>query len=453
MNAGRRASTATIAAITVAAAVSVCTPAAADAADTAPSVLLVTIDTLRADRLGSYGYQRATSPNIDRLLASGARFTLARTIEPLTNPALSSMVTGMLPHEHGASRNGLRLEQGLGSLPKTLAENGWRTAAVVSNWTLRDNISGLAEHFGEYIEVFTRRRWFGLVNAEATGADVTDAAAEWLQGHVRSHGDARFLLWVHYVEPHAPYRFHDEYAAGLGIEGRDPPREDRYDTEIASVDAEVGRLLDELARYTVPDRVMIVFAADHGESLGERGYWGHGRHLYEPSLHIPMGITWPQAIAPQVVQAPAQIVDIPTTVLELVDVAVPETFRGFGWAEVLRGRMVATDRPLCYQTHKGAVHGAHESDRARSKGLLAVAHIAGERKEILRVNSNERMLFDLTGDPGELSSLVPLASAPSEQLVRCVGDISAGLGSLDRLSTKKLDDETVEQLRALGYLE
>ena len=147
-----------------------------------PYVLLVTVDTLRADRLSSYGYGRPTSPNIDALLERGLRFSRARTVEPLTNPALASMLTGIEPHRHGASRNGLRVEQGLESLPKILARNGWLTAAFVSNWTLKDNVSRLGEHFEEYGEVFTRRRWLGLLNAEATATDVTDEALEHLEG-------------------------------------------------------------------------------------------------------------------------------------------------------------------------------------------------------------------------------------------------------------------------------
>ena len=118
-----------------------------------PNVVLITVDTLRADRISGYGYERPTSPHIDRLIADGVRFEEARTIEPLTSPALCSIVTSLYPHEHGSSRNGLRMRQGLPSLPKTLQAHGYRTAAFVGNWTLRDKLSGLAEHFEEFEEV------------------------------------------------------------------------------------------------------------------------------------------------------------------------------------------------------------------------------------------------------------------------------------------------------------
>jgi arylsulfatase A-like enzyme len=363
------------------------------------------------------------------------------------------MVTGLLPHEHAASRNGLRVKEGLDSLPKILARNGWRTAAVVANWTLKDNISGLGEHFENYVEVFTRRRWFGVINSEATAEDVSDEAVGWLERHLDERAQQPFLLWVHYVEPHAPYVFHEEFARRLGIEGRDPPRSDRYDTEIAAVDHQIGRLLDRVERRIEGDRVIIVFTADHGENLGDHGEWGHGRDLYEPGLRIPLSFTWQGTVEQQVVESPAHIIDIPSTVLDLVGLATPPSFRGVSWAAALRGRGRPSERAVCYQAHRGAVHGASESERARSKGLLEVGIITGGRKEILNVNSNVRQLFDLADDPRELRTLVAPSSTPSPELIRCVGEISEGLGGLDRLATKKLDDESVEQLRALGYLE
>ncbi|HQP43668.1 MAG TPA: sulfatase [Thermoanaerobaculales bacterium] len=429
------------------------TAGVARAAGHPPSVLLVTVDTLRPVRMSGYGYGRPTSPCIDELFSRGTRFAQARTIEPLTNPALSTMVTGMLPHEHAASRNGLRIQEGLDSLPKVLARNGWKTAAIVSNWTLKDSISGLAEHFADYIEVFTRRRWFGVINAEATAEDVTDEAIDWLEGRLGDPEQPPVLLWVHYVEPHAPYRFHEEFAERLGIEGEDPPRSDRYDTEVAAVDFEIGRLLDWVERRIEADRVLVVFASDHGESLGEHGDWGHGRNLYEPGLRIPLSFTWVGTVEQRVVDAPAQIVDIPVTVLDLIGLPSPPSFRGVSLAASLRGRGRPAATAACYQAHRGAVKGDSESDRARSKGLLEVGTINGDRKEVLRIPGNERRLFDLDADPGELHNLADPGSTPGPELVRCIGEISDGLGSLDRLSTGKLDHETVEQLRTLGYLD
>ena len=424
------------------------------AADRPPSVLVITVDTLRTDRMSGYGHDRPTSPRVDDLMSRGARFTSARTIEPLTNPALSSMLTGLLPHEHAASRNGLRIEEGLDSLPKILARNGWRTAAVVANWTLKDNISGLGEHFEDYVEVFTRRRWFGVVNARRPAADVTDEAVEWLGRHLDERAHLPFLLWVHYVEPHAPYVFHEEFAQRLGIEGRDPPRSDRYDTEIADVDHQIGRLLDQVERRIEGDRVIIVFTADHGESLGEHNEWGHGRDLYEPGLRIPMSFTWQGTVEQQVVESSAHIIDIPSTVLDLLDLAVPPSFRGVSWAAALRGRRPAgrARRLLSGPPRRGArrqrvgpraIQGPARGRHHRPAGARRCSTstpTCGSSSISLRILAS-------------CTTLVAPSSTPSPELIRCVGDISDGLGSLDRLTTKKLDKETVEQLRALGYLE
>jgi choline-sulfatase len=414
-------------------------------------VLIVTVDTLRADRLSSYGYRRPTTPAIDRLLASGARFARARTVEPLTNPALCSLFTSTYPHEHGATRNGLRLKPGMASLARALGRRGYRTAAFVGNWTLRDRISGLGEHFEDYQEVFTRKRWLGLFKAEATGEDLTDAALVWLDGQLA--GQRRpFLLWVHYVEPHAPYRFHEELAGRLGIQG-DASRADRYDTEVAFADREAGRLLGRIERDpALAASTLVVFAADHGESLGEHGEWGHGRNLYEPALRIPLGFAWPGRLRPQVVEEPALIVDVAPTVLGLAGLPVPQGFRGFDWSAVLEGRAPAPPRRIAwFQAHKGAVLSAQEAAQARRRGLLEVARIDGDRKEIYRLGERTLKVYDLARDPGELHDLARSAMAPSGDLETWLASVTRGLAASDRLAPPDLDAESLARLRALGY--
>lgn len=415
------------------------------------AVLIVTVDALRADRLSGYGYERETSPAIDAIFDEGVRFSSARTVEPLTGPAMCSMITGLEPHAHGAARNGLQIRKDLDSLPKELSKRGWQTVAFISNWTLKDNITQLGEHFDEYGEVFTRRRWFGLLNSEATAEDVTDEALEWASD--RRDSTAPFFLWVHYVEPHAPYRFHSEFAERLGITERDPKRSDRYDTEVAAVDHAIDRLIDGLESHVARDELIVVFAADHGESLGEHNYWGHGRYLYEPSLRIPLGMRWKGTVEQRVIDHQATILDIAPTILGLLDMDVPATFAGIDWTGAARGGALPPERAVCYQAHKGAVHGEHDDDRKRSKGLLSVGIVDGDRKEILRVKNNTHMLFDLGADPGELANLVIENGPAGDPLLECLGTVSEGLGALDRLTAKKLDDETIEQLKALGYID
>ncbi len=414
-----------------------------------PDIVIVTVDTLRYDRVSFYGYRRPTTPNIDALLERGVSFTQARVPEPLTAPAMTSMVTSLYPHEHGASRNSLRMRPGLASFVSILRQHGYETAAFVGNWTLKDQLSGLAEHFANYNEVFDRKRWFGLWFAEATAEDLTATSLAWIEEHLES-SRRPFLVWVHYVEPHAPYRFWKELAPDLGITGGQPSRIDRYDTEVAFVDRSIGELLKGIESTSRP--TLIHFASDHGESLGEHDYWGHGRHLYDATLHIPMGFAWPGEIEPRTIDAPASLLDLGPTTLGLLGLTVPAAFRGFDWAPVLEGQTPAPDaRVTHHQAHKGAVQGDGGTN-ARRQGLLAVGRIADRRKEVLRVRSKRLRIFDLSQDARELKNLAE-ASEPSAELSEWLRQVREGLAASDELPPPTLDQESIEQLRALGYIE
>ena len=419
-----------------------------------PNIVIITIDTLRLDRISFYGYSRPTSPHIDALLGSGISFSRARVPEPLTAPAMASMLTSLFPHEHGTTRNGLRMRPGLPSLAKILERRGYRTAAFVGNWTLKDQLSGLGEHFTDFKEVFTRKRWLGLLFSEATAVDLTRETLAWIESHLES-SRRPFLVWVHYVEPHAPYRFHRDFATRLGIKNRsDATPSDRYDTEIAFVDQAVGDLISGFESLRRPIDPMILFASDHGESLGEHSYWGHGRHLYDVTLRIPLGISWAGHIDVRTIDAPASLLDVPPTILGLLGVGIPESFRGFDWSSVLAGHAeLPLERATTPQAHKGAVQDP-KSRNARRQGLLAVARIAADRKEIFRVKSKHRWVFDLSRDTDELSNLAASGkSEPSEDLSLWMRQVKDGLSAADELPAPSLDKESIEQLRALGYID
>jgi arylsulfatase A-like enzyme len=428
--------------------------AGGSAAIAAPNVLIVTVDTLRADRLGSYGYRRKTSPRIDSLLAAGVRFSRARTPEPLTAPALTTMLTSLDPHEHAATRNGLRMRADLLSFPKIFKRRGYDTAAFVGNWTLRDKMSGLGEHFESYTEVLDKARWFGMFKGEATAEDLTDRALAWLRRwNDQDRRQRPFVLWVHYVEPHAPYVLQREFVDQVGP-GASTDRSYRYDTEIAFVDHHVGRLLDGTDELLESSDLITVFAADHGESLGEHDYWGHGRHLYDATLLVPMGFIWPGRIQPAVIDAPALITDIGPTLLTLAGLPVPEFYSGFDWGPTVLGEGgVPSGRVTYYQAHKGAVQRRDAPQRVRQQGLLEVGRLESDAKEILRVTNDRRWVFDLTQDPAEKRSAVPLATAPSDDLEAWRRLVWAGLIRSDELPPPALDDADLEALRALGYID
>ncbi|MDX1643894.1 MAG: sulfatase [Thermoanaerobaculia bacterium] len=420
-------------------------------AESLPHVVIVSVDTLRSDRLGGYGYERPTSPNIDRLMAEGVRFAEARTVEPLTSPGLGSLVTSLYPHEHGSTRNGVAMRDGLPSFVKILARRGYRTAAFVGNWTLTDKLSGLGEHFEVYEAVLKRKRWLFWAG-EANADDLNQAALGWLERHREQNPTERVALWVHYVEPHGPYHYHEEFADRLGIVGV-PGKRDRYDSEVAFVDDRIGRLLEAIDEELDGEPRLTIFTADHGESLGEHGYWGHGRNCHAPGLRIPLSFSWPGEIAPATVRAPALITDVATTVLGLLGLPSQESFHGYDWSALLRG--VAEPPPAgpsFFQAHKGAVRGG-EAEKVRQRGLLEVARVEGDRKEIVRVRSGDRWVYDLERDPGETESLVPERSPMSPQLRDWRKVVQAGLALSDVLPPPSLTPDEIEQLRALGYLD
>ena len=264
-----------------------------------PSLILVTVDTLRADRLACYGHSQARTPFIDRMAREGTRFATVVTPIPRTTPAVASLLTGLLPAAHRVRGLSSRLPAEIPSLATWMKKGGARTGAFISNLFLRRG-TGFERDFDVFSD--PKDRWDG-----DSAATVTDEALDWVRGLA---GDQKFFLWVHYLDPHwtydppAPYdRLYDPdwsgswpysgIAAGDKAQGRIifrntmPPREihhaiSLYEGEIASTDAQLGRLLDGLASLGRLDPALLVLTSDHGESLGEHGYYfAHGEYLYE----------------------------------------------------------------------------------------------------------------------------------------------------------------------------
>jgi arylsulfatase A-like enzyme len=417
-------------------------------------VLLLSVDTLRADRLGAFGYRRATSPSIDTLLAGSVSFVEARTPEPLTAPALVSVLTSLHPHDHAATRNGLRMRQGIPSLPLLLKRRGYRTAAFVGTWTLRDELLGLGEHFEEYETILEDRRWFGLFKGEARAEDLNAPALDWLDHHLEEHAERPFFLWVHYTEPHAPYLLHEEFTERLELAERGLRDADRYDTEVAYVDDRLGRFLTAVRERVAAPGLVVAFLSDHGESLGEHGYWGHGRHLFDTTLHVPLAIAWPGRLEPRTIEAPASLLDLAPTLASLLGIEPFAAFQGFDWTPVLDGRSEpASDRVVRFQAHRGAVQGRDAPSHVRTRGLLEVGLLAHGRKEILRLGGGKRWEFDLGTDPLELRSLVEEATPVGEILGTWLGVVRKGLATSDELPPNVLGEDDLEALRALGYLD
>ena len=242
------------------------------------NVLLVTIDTLRADRTGG-----RLTPSLNALAARGTRFLNARSPVPLTLPAHASLMTGLLPPRHGVRMNGVhRLSPAVPTLATTLDAAGYQTGTIVGAYVL-DRRFGLARGFDTYdAEIPRREEIAGELEAERRGDVVADRAIAWLKGR---HPDAPFFLWMHLYDPHAPYEPPASWLERAGGQ--------RYDGEVAYADAQLGRVIDALQASGQADRTLVVVTGDHGESLGEHGEPTHGLLVYEGAVRIPLVVAGP----------------------------------------------------------------------------------------------------------------------------------------------------------------
>ncbi len=255
------------------------------AAPTRPNVLLISVDTLRADRLGCYG-GRVPTPGIDALARRGARFPVAVAHAPLTAPSHASLLTGLLPPRHGVRDNGAFV---LPEAPVTLAQAfgraGWRSAAFVSGFPL-DRRFGFARGFEHFDDRLPRGADAGrAAHVERRGDATAEAFLTWLAGQPAGPQAAPWLAFVHFFDPHAPYEAPGDLAAAR--------TGGAYEGEVAFVDAQVGRLAAALAARGESERTLVLLTSDHGESLGEHGERTHGVFVYDSTLRVPLLLAGP----------------------------------------------------------------------------------------------------------------------------------------------------------------
>ena len=277
-------------------------------ASRARHLVLITIDTLRADRVGAYGYARARTPRIDGLAARGVRFEHAYATAPITLPSHASLMTGRYPPGHGSRHNGMRVDAAVPALATVLSAAGFATGGFVSAFPL-DRRFGLNAGFATYGDRMPRGTRGRLEN-ERPGRDTVDEALAWLTPTLtasRANG-GRLFLWVHLFEPHAPY----------GQPGSGRSVADRYDDEIAESDAQIGRILDALGQDAASS--VIVVAADHGEAFGEHGEISHSLFVYDTTLRVPLVIAGP-GVPTRTVGSAVSLVDVAPTVLPLLGLA------------------------------------------------------------------------------------------------------------------------------------
>jgi arylsulfatase A-like enzyme/Tfp pilus assembly protein PilF len=386
---------------------------------------LISVDTLRSDRLPAYGYQGVQTPAIDALRGDGILFERAYTHVPLTLPAHVSLLTGALPSTHGVRDNlGYSVDAAKAPLlQQGLKAAGYATGAGVSAFVLR-RATGFDvgfEFYDDGIDIGPDPAGPGIQSVQRSGSDTFDAVRPWL----RSVADRPFFLFFHIFEPHTPYEPPAEFAAKY---------ESSYDGEVAAADAVVGRLLEELRDLDVYERALIVFLSDHGEGLGDHGESEHGVFLYRSTLQVPLIIKLPRGErAGEMVTEAVQLIDVRPTLVEALGLETGERLEG---ASLLaRDRLELADRPIFAETLYPRLHFGW-SDLA--------ALVLGRHHYI---DAPQPELYDLLADPDELANLFG-----SE------GELEAELATLltayDRQAEapQPTDPETRRRLEALGYV-
>ncbi|MDG2308777.1 MAG: sulfatase [Candidatus Binatia bacterium] len=423
-----------------------------------PNILLITIDTQRADSFGMYGNPGGHTPHIDALAERGVVFDRATAPIGTTFPSHATLLTGLYPRRHGLRYNGDTLEEEMVTLTEILRENGWDTMALVTYGSMVSR-GGLGQGF-----VRTSHEKNGERSISAAASRVGTMA----RGLLKRRRPFPFFMWVHYFQPHSPYEltpyaeeqlagYDGPLAKGATVEefyalGKKKWRdEDRaalrvlYDGETRSADAAVGSILETLEQAGHAERTIVVVTSDHGQLLGEHRAVGHGARLWEPVLHVPLVIFDPRRPDARRVSSRVGLVDVTPTLLEMVGLPAPEGIDGRSLVPGLRGEKLE-ERP-----YYSEVRGLKNGKSKRDPNALAV--YLGDRKLVVRKGKSRH--YDLAEDPSERSPIRDVAEDPQAQKLAelaaaygAPGDATGG-----QVAPKDLAPHVREELRALGYVQ
>ena len=394
-------------------------------------VILISVDTLRADHLSCYGYGRFRTPHIDSLAQGGTVFAAIEAQIPLTLPSHTSLLTSTFPFVNGVEENGEVVPPGALTLAGVLKAQGYRTAAFIGGYFLARRF-GLDQGFEVYDSPFDLRseHLAEALDMKRPAAEVTLKAQQWLEDHDRQP----FFLFLHLFDLHRPYDPPPAYRARFG--------EDEYDAELAYIDSVLGDFKDFLARRGLYNPTLIVFTSDHGESLGDHGESTHGYFVYQSTLHVPLIIHWPQGAGPHParVEASAGLIDVAPTIVQALGLPVPPSFQGTSLFPLL-----AAASPASRKVYSESLY-AHDNFRCAPLRSLRVGnyqYIATTKPE----------LYDLSRDPSELRNLVTAEQAQASSLQEELRALLSRYCPPKPPVRAAVDPEVRANLHALGYLE
>ena len=396
------------------------------------NLLLITLDTTRADRLGCYGYKQALTPELDGLAQRGVLFERAYAPAPMTSPSHTSIMTGLWPPEHGVYTNALTvLDPQIPTLAELLRAQGYATAAFPAASMLGGKF-GLNRGFQSYSDDLSDpSSGADDMQRSRDGKFIADFAIRWLKEHQERSESSPFFCWMHFYDPHDPYLSHRKE---FGDQFVNRP----YDGELAYVDRQISRVFEELKRLGQMENTVVVVVGDHGESLGEHGEDSHGYLLHEATLRVPMIIAGSsQAAAGHRVPTPVSLIDLFPTLLEIAGAAVPEQIKPRRLQPALSGKPLPTR--FCYSQTVEPYLQAFWSP---------LQSITNDRWRYVRTTKPE--LYDLTVDPREL---VNLAAQNPDMVSELDGELVAFEEKFQIRSGAEVKLSTQEQraLESLGY--
>ena len=403
-------------------------PGAKVARDGKLNVLLITLDTTRADRIGAYGWGKAKTPNIDALAAGGVRFANAYCSTPLTLPSHCSILTGTYPLHHKVRNNGsYYLAPEAVTLAERLRDRGFRTSAFVASFNV-DSRFGVDQGFPLYDDRADDEQMLKTFRSERRGDKVADAFIGWLEGNAGS----RFFSWVHFFDPHMPHDPPSPYKEEFS--------KDLYDGEVAFMDHELGRVIDALRAKNVLDRTLIVVAGDHGEALGEKEELDHGIFIYDGTMKVPL-IFYADKRLPGglIVDSRVRLIDVMPSILDMLGVPVNREVQGTSLLPYIEGKK---DGDLtCY------LESYYPPETFGWSELVGI--IDGDWKFIRAPRSE---LYNLKTDAKEEKDLVSREARTAALLNRKLEEIIKAGTSKTKPGRRTLSREEEDRLRSLGYI-
>jgi arylsulfatase A-like enzyme len=422
-----------------------------------PTLVLISVDCLRADHVGAYGYSRPTTPEIDAVAREGTVFENAFSTAPWTLPSHMSMLTGLLPSLHGATK-WEKLSSAVDYLPEVLGRSGYRASGVVS-WVYLSQIYGFERGFDSY-----------RVLDQPDARDIVDFVIDELH---RGRGQPQFLF-AHVWDAHWPYTPKEEDLARMGGRPRDlsslheliregTPAKDElqkeeivrlYDAEIAFADRELGRLFRAMKEMELWENSLVVITADHGEAFREHGHWQHSQTVYDDLTRVPLIVKWPGQAEPGREPLPVSLVDLFVTFAEAAGLQVPAGGKG----ALERRSLVAppdAKRTVLSEVTWRSPRGSFMKVALRERDRKYIASLSGPTGDDLGVAKvDKEELYDLVKDPDERENLLSRdADAVSgfRAELRSFLDAARKARSLRQGDAVTLDDETLEKLKSLGY--